>query len=102
VVISRSPEVKFNAQFLDFARHYGFSLYPCNSYRANEKGRVERVIRDIRDFLKVETFKSIDDLNKKTNLWRIERNKSIYRSTGKTPMEALKEERLKTLPARNG
>lgn len=99
VVISRIPEVKFNAQFLDFARHYGFSIYPCNPYRANEKGRVERVIRDIRDFLKVETFKSIDDLNKKTNLWRIERNKRIHRSTGKAPVEALKEERLKTLPA---
>ncbi len=38
VVIERSPELKFNAQFLDFARHYGFSIHPCNPYRANEKG----------------------------------------------------------------
>ncbi len=35
VVIERSPEMKFNAQFLDFARHFGFSIHLCNPYRAN-------------------------------------------------------------------
>lgn len=99
VVLSRKPELKLNAQFLDFARHYGFSIYPCNPYRANEKGRVERVIRDIRDFLRVHTVESLSDLNKKVNLWRVERNNRIHRSTGKAPSEALKEERLKGLPA---
>ena len=99
VVISREPELKLNAQFLDFARHYGFSIYPCNPYRANEKGRVERVIRDIRDFLRINTFESIGDVNKKVNIWRGERNNRIHRSTGKAPSEALREERLKGLPA---
>jgi transposase len=37
VVKSRKPELKLNAQFLDFARHYGFSIHACNPYRANEK-----------------------------------------------------------------
>ena len=99
VVIERSPELKFNAQFLDFARHYGFSIHPCNPYRANEKGRVERVIRDIRDFLRVNTFQDFKELNHKLSLWRIERNKRIHRSTQKSPTEALKEEKLKALPA---
>ena len=99
VVIERSPELKFNAQFLDFARHYGFSIHPCNPYRANEKGRVERVIRDIRDFLRVNTFQDLKELNHKLSLWRIERNKRIHRSTQKSPTEALKEEKLKALPA---
>jgi len=31
----------FNARYADFARHYGFSIAPCNVARANEKGRVE-------------------------------------------------------------
>jgi transposase len=31
----------FNARYADFARHYGFSITPCNVARANEKGRVE-------------------------------------------------------------
>jgi transposase len=98
VVIERSPELKFNAQFLDFARHYGFSIHPCNPYRANEKGRVERAIRDIRDFLRVNTFKDLKELNQKVSLWRIERNKRIHRSTQKAPIDGLKEERLKGVP----
>lgn len=99
VVIQRKPDIKFNAQFLDFARHYNFSIYPCNPYRANEKGRVERVIRDIRDFLRIQTFESISELNTKVSLWRIERNNRVHRATGKTPSEMLKEEKLKILPA---
>ena len=99
VVIERSPEVKFNAQFLDFARHYGFSIHPCNPYRANEKGRVERVIRDIRDFLRVNPFEDLRDLNRKVGLWRVQRNQRIHRATEKAPVEALKEEKLKALPA---
>ncbi len=99
VVIERSPELKFNAQFLDFARHYGFSIHPCNPYRANEKGRVERVIRDIRDFLRVNPFENLRDLNRKVGLWRVQRNQRIHRATEKTPVETLKEEKLKALPA---
>ena len=99
VVLERSPEVKFNAQFLDFARHYGFSIHPCNPYRANEKGRVERVIRDIRDFLRVNPFEDLRDLNRKVGFWRVWRNQRIHRATEKAPVEALKEEKLKALPA---
>jgi hypothetical protein len=99
VVIERSPQVKFNAQFLDFARHFGFSIHLCNPYRANEKGRIERALRDLRDFLRVNTFQDLKDLNRKVSLWRIERNQRIHRSTQKAPLEALKEEKLKALPA---
>ncbi|HXW31400.1 MAG TPA: IS21 family transposase [Xanthobacteraceae bacterium] len=31
----------FNPRYLDFARHHGFTITPCNVARANEKGRVE-------------------------------------------------------------
>lgn len=99
VVIERSPQLKFNAQFLDFARHFGFSIHLCNPYRANEKGRIERALRDLRDFLRVNTFQDLNDLNRKVSLWRIERNQRTHRSTQKAPLEALKEETLKALPA---
>ena len=98
VVIERSPELKFNAQFLDFARHFGFSIHLCNPYRANEKGRIERALRDLRDFLRINTFQDLKDLNHKVSLWRTERNKRIHRSTQKAPLEALEEEKLKALP----
>ena len=99
VVIERSPELKFNPQLLDFARHFGFSIHLCNPYRANEKGRIERALRDLRDFLRVHTFGDLKELNREASLWRIERNQKIHRSTQKTPIEALKEEKLKALPA---
>src|ERR1700682_4878586 len=31
----------FNPRYLDFARHHGFAIEPCNVARGNEKGRVE-------------------------------------------------------------
>jgi hypothetical protein len=98
VVIKRKPEIVFNTQFLDFARHYGFSVYPCTPGRANEKGRVERVIRDIGLFLAANSFENLHDLNTKVSLWRRERNERVHRTTGKTPAELLKEERLKGPP----
>jgi transposase len=31
----------FNRRYADFARHYGFTITPCNVRKGNEKGRVE-------------------------------------------------------------
>ena len=42
-------EVRFNARLLAFARYWGFRPRACAPYRPNEKGRVERAIRDVRD-----------------------------------------------------
>lgn len=99
VVIQRKPELIMNAHFLDFARHYGFSIHPCTPGRANEKGRVERVIRDIRVFIEGSSFNDIIDLNRKVSIWRKERNGRIHRATRKTPTDALTEETLIPLPA---
>ena len=98
VVLERSPELRLNPQLLDFARHYGFSVRVCNPQRANEKGRVERLIRDIKDFLRVSSFSDLADLNKRVSLWRRERNSRVHRITGKSPSEALAEEKLKPCP----
>ena len=37
VVLKRTPEITFNPQFLEFSRHYGFSIHPCTPGRADEK-----------------------------------------------------------------
>lgn len=98
VVLKRAPEITFNPQFLDFSRHYGFSIHPCTPRRANEKGRVERVIRDIKDFLKITPCRDIYETNRKVYFWRQERNQRIHRSTNQRPLDLLKEEKLKALP----
>jgi len=99
VVIKRKPELTFNATFLDYARHVGFSIHACNPGKPNEKGRVERVIRDARAFVETTAFTDLADLNRKADLWRKERNARIHRATGKTPASALAEEPLVPLPA---
>jgi transposase len=98
VVIKRTPELKLNAQFMDFCRHYSFGVHPCTVRRPNEKGRVERVIRDIKDFLRVTPCETIAELNKQASLWRQERNNRVHRTTERPPAEMLKEEKLISLP----
>ncbi|MBI5144018.1 MAG: IS21 family transposase [Candidatus Omnitrophica bacterium] len=99
VVLKRSPSIEYNPQFLDFARFYGFSIHVCNPYSGNEKGRVERLIRDIRSFLYSETFIDISDLNQKFHIYLERRNITVHRSTKRTPKDLLKEERLLSLPS---
>lgn len=98
VVLRRYPAIEYNPQFLDFARHYGFSIHLCNPYKGNEKGRVERPIRDIRSFLYMEDFKDLDNLNHKYHAFLDERNRRVHRATGKAPNELLPEENLLKLP----
>ena len=96
VVISRKPVLRLNPQFVDFARHYGFAIHPCTPYRANEKGRVERVIRDIRSFLYPQTPKDLADLNRLVNQWCGVRNNTPHSMTGRSPSECVIDEPLKT------
>ena len=99
VVLSRKDSgIQYNPQFLDFARHFGFSIHACNPYSGNEKGRVERPIRDARAFLYGKDFKDIHDLNDQFRDWLNKRNHQVHRTTGKTPLMLLSEEKLLGLP----
>lgn len=99
VVISRGAHIKYNPAFLDFSSFYGFSIYLCNPYSAHEKGRAERVVRDVRAFLYGVEIKDLLDLRRKYHFMLDQRNNTIHRVTGKKPVEMLKEERLLPLPA---
>jgi len=45
----QGDSIRFNPQLLEFAAHYRYEPRPVAVYRGNEKGRVERAIRYIRD-----------------------------------------------------
>ena len=98
-VLRRKPQIEYNPQFMDFARFYGFSVHACNPYSGNEKGRVERIIRDARVFLATETFIDLADLNRKFHGWLEKRNNTIHRSTERTPKDLLSQEHLLKPPA---
>lgn len=100
VVLKHTRErIEYNPQFLEFARHYGFKIHACNPYKGNEKGRVERLGRDVRgSFLYGQVFKDAADLNERFGQWLGRRNNQIHRSTNKTPVETLGSENLLKLP----
>lgn len=62
--------VRFNDTLLAFASHHGYEPRPCAPYRGNEKGRVERAIRYVRDnFMPARTWRDLDDLNAQALRW---------------------------------
>ena len=99
VVLSRKPEVQFNPRFMEFSRYFGFTVRACTPGRPNEKGRVERYIRTLREELRILPTASLEELNAKVDTWRKEHQARVHRTTGKAPVEALREEKLLSLPA---
>ena len=62
--------IRFNPNLLKFAAHYRFEARPVAVARGNEKGRVERAIRYIREnFFAGRNYKDLDDLNAQAQLW---------------------------------
>lgn len=62
--------IVFNADLSAFASHYGYDARPVAPYRGNEKGRVERTIRDVRtSFFAARTWTDLADLNAQAERW---------------------------------
>lgn len=99
VVLKREP-LTYNPAFLDFARYYGFEIRLCNPASGNEKGRVERTIRSLRDtfFNVTDHMSSLKELNSALTEWVTKKNNTPHRATGKCPSEMKKEELLLPLP----
>lgn len=71
VVLERIGDaIRFHPSLLDCARHYRYEPRPVAVARGNEKGRVERAIRYIRqNFWTGRTFRDLDDLNEQALRW---------------------------------
>ncbi len=70
-VLERQGEaIRFNTELLSFARHYRFEPRPVAIARGNEKGRVERSIRYVRDsFFAGRLYTDLADLNAQAAIW---------------------------------
>ncbi len=100
VVLKRRPEVQYNPRFLEFSRHYNLEIRLCNPGAGNEKGRVERAIRTLREtfFNTMGKYSSLKALNHALHEWVDNKNHTIHRTTEKKPAELLQEEKLRPLP----
>jgi len=94
----------FNPKYLDFAKHYGFSVTPCNVGKGNEKGIVENAVgyvkKNLLNGLDISDFKIMDHVTK--NWLNNVANLRIHKETGKKPVDMFEEEKpfLKSLPER--
>jgi transposase len=71
VVLERVGDaIRFNPEFLAFAKHYRFEPRPVAVARGNQKGRVERQIDFVRkSFFAAREFTDVADLNAQARQW---------------------------------
>jgi transposase len=70
VLERRGDAIRFHPTLLGFAGHYRYDPRPVAVGRGNEKGRVERAIRYVRDaFFAARTYADLDDLNAQAEAW---------------------------------
>ncbi len=103
VVLERiGDHIRYHPRLLDLAGHYHFAPKPCAVYRGNEKGRVERTIRYLRDsFFAARSFSSVADLNAQLAAWieTVAHERKVPGDpTGRRVADAFEEERSRLLP----
>jgi transposase len=70
VLERQGQAIRFHPTLLEFAAHYRFEPRPVAVARGNEKGRVERAIRYVRDsFFAARQWTDLDDLNAQVEAW---------------------------------
>lgn len=90
----------FNPRYMDFARHYGFKIVPCNVGKGNEKGIVENAVgyvkKNLLNGLFITDFKIMKPL---VNHWLdTVANVRNHGETGKRPVDLFAEETQSLLP----
>jgi transposase len=70
VLERQGDAIRYHPTLLEFAGHYRFEPRPVAPARGNEKGRVERAIRYVREsFFAARAFADLDDLNAQAGQW---------------------------------
>ena len=102
VLERRGRDVLFHPRLLELSGHYHFLPQPCQVRAGNEKGRVERTIRYIRDsFWAGRTFTTLAECNRQAWQWRDEvaHQRRWVGDDRRTVAEVLAEELPRLLPA---
>lgn len=91
----------FNPRYLDFARHAGFTITPCNIRKGNEKGRVEAAVGYVKkNFLNGLEISGFSALNPAARVWLdTVANVRIHGETRKRPVDLFQEEQALLHPS---
>src|SRR6266699_6168005 len=71
VLERRGNQIQFHPRLIELSALYHFAPRPCQVRAGNQKGRVERAIRYVRDsFWAGRAFTTLEELNRQALLWR--------------------------------
>jgi transposase len=101
VLQRRGEVIEFHPRLLELAAHYHFAPRPCAPGRGNEKGRVERAVRYVRDsFFAARPFTTLEDFNAQARRWcdEVAHRRPWPGDDRLTVADALAQERPRLLP----
>jgi transposase len=101
VIERHGDAIRFHPALLEMSAHYRFEPRPVAIARGNEKGRVERAIRYIRDaFFEARSFTDLADLNRQAAEWTSTAaiDRSWVEDRSRTVRQAFEDERTALLP----
>jgi transposase len=100
VLERRGDQFRFHPRYIELAGQYLFQPAPCRPARGNEKGRVERSIRYLRDsFFAGRTFSTLEAINAEVLRWieQVAHRRPWIDDTSRTVEEVFDEERGRLL-----
>jgi hypothetical protein len=101
VLERRGDQIHFNPRLLELAAHYHCVPRPCQVRAGNQKGRVERAIRYVRDsFWAGRVFTTLAECNRQALVWRDEvaHQRPWPDDSARTVAQAFREEQPRLLP----
>jgi transposase len=101
VLERRGDAIHFHPRLVELCAHYHFQARPCRPARGSEKGRVERVIRYVREsFFAARSFTTLADFNRQARAWRdeIAHRRPWPGDDRRTVADAFEEEKARLLP----
>ena len=87
----------FNPKYLDFSRHWGFEITPCNVASGWEKGRVENAVGYVKkNFLAGQEFIDFSAVQPAAQLWvDTVADVRVHGATQRRPVDMFEEERTR-------
>jgi transposase len=101
VLERRGNQIQFHPRLIELSAHYHFAPRPCQVRAGNQKGRVERAIRYVRDsFWAGRAFTTLAESNRQALLWRdqVAHQRPWPGGDNRTVADVLAEEQPRLLP----
>src|SRR5579864_4928831 len=101
VLERRGNQIQFHPRLIELSAHYHFAPRPCQVRAGNQKGRVERAIRYVRDsFWAGRAFTTLAECNRQALLWRdqVAHPRRWPGGDSRTVADVLAEEQSRLLP----